>query len=516
LTREIETLPYAYDNVFDESSCNKGIYEQTIRSIIPSVFEDGKMASVFAYGQTGSGKTFTMMGCNVTGIHAGRNEDNRANYGLYYMAALDVFQLAELEEFSHMSIGISLFEIYGGKLFDLLNKRNQIRCLEDSRGKVCFPGLSEHPVTCAEEVMEVIEDGARKRSTGTTSKNADSSRSHAILQIHVRKTIGRKENIEHGRLTFIDLAGSERGADTDKANRATRLEGAEINTSLLALKEVIRALATGDSMAHIPFRGAKLTQVLKESFVGQNSCSVMIACIAPNLSNCEHTLNTLRYADRVKERNSEDGTLPASVISNNLVRSIKLSKRHLLDKENDNSIDTTSEKLLSEEEYEDSFTQSDNEDHESYDIIDHVESSPPINEENEREEEEEEKEERQIDFGNVMSPNAYYEAHAIDELLAKSPESGMVTSASRKVRNACDLVSTHRDCMAEMLTMCKEEMILANNADGDRDNIDFYLSELSQIHEGQCTMLATLHDKLTQFREMKTLVDDESFEDLRE
>jgi len=265
LTREIETLPYAYDNVFDESSCNKGIYEQTIRSIIPSVFEDGKMASVFAYGQTGSGKTFTMMGCNVTGIHAGRNEDNRANYGLYYMAALDVFQLAELEEFSHMSIGISLFEIYGGKLFDLLNKRNQIRCLEDSRGKVCFPGLSEHPVTCAEEVMEVIEDGARKRSTGTTSKNADSSRSHAILQIHVRKTIGRKENIEHGRLTFIDLAGSERGADTDKANRATRLEGAEINTSLLALKEVIRALATGDSMAHIPFRGAKLTQVLKES-----------------------------------------------------------------------------------------------------------------------------------------------------------------------------------------------------------------------------------------------------------
>ena len=107
-----------------------------------------------------------------------------------------------------------------------------------------------------------------------------------------------KKNVEHGRLTFIDLAGSERGADTAKASRATRLEGAEIDTSLLALKEVIRSLATGDSMKHIPFRGSNLTQVLKESFVGKNSQSVMVACVAPNISNCEHTINTLRYAEK--------------------------------------------------------------------------------------------------------------------------------------------------------------------------------------------------------------------------
>jgi len=105
-----------------------------------------------------------------------------------------------------------------------------------------------------------------------------------------------------GRLTFIDLAGSERGADTNQSNKTTRLEGAEINTSLLALKEVIRALAIGSSTNHIPFRGSKLTQVLKESFVGKSSQAVMVACVAPNLTNCEHTLNTLRYADRVKER----------------------------------------------------------------------------------------------------------------------------------------------------------------------------------------------------------------------
>ena len=51
---------------------------------------------------------------------------------------------------------------------------------------------------------------------------------------------------------------------------------------------------------HLPFRNSKLTQVLKESFVG-NCRTVMIGNISPALGATEHTLNTLRYTDRVKE-----------------------------------------------------------------------------------------------------------------------------------------------------------------------------------------------------------------------
>jgi kinesin family protein 2/24 len=104
--------------------------------------------------------------------------------------------------------------------------------------------------------------------------------------------------LQVGKISFIDLAGSERGADTFDNNRQTRLEGAEINKSLLALKECIRAL---DSDArHVPFRGSKLTAVLRDSFVGETARTVMIANISPTASCVEHTLNTLRYADRVK------------------------------------------------------------------------------------------------------------------------------------------------------------------------------------------------------------------------
>ena len=46
-------------------------------------------------------------------------------------------------------------------------------------------------------------------------------------------------------------------------------------------------------------RGSKLTEVLRDSFVGE-SRTVMIANVSPNSASCEHTLNTLRYADRVK------------------------------------------------------------------------------------------------------------------------------------------------------------------------------------------------------------------------
>ena len=99
-------------------------------------------------------------------------------------------------------------------------------------------------------------------------------------------------------MSFIDLAGSERGADVADTKKQTRMDGAEINKSLLALKECIRAL--DQDKKHTPFRGSKLTLVLKDSFTG-NCKTVMIGNISPSSNSCEHTLNTLRYADRVKE-----------------------------------------------------------------------------------------------------------------------------------------------------------------------------------------------------------------------
>lgn len=66
------------------------------------------------------------------------------------------------------------------------------------------------------------------------------------------------------------------------------------------MKECVRALDTNSS--HVPYRASKLTLVLKDSFTNKRSRTVMIAAVSPAASSADHTINTLRYADRIKER----------------------------------------------------------------------------------------------------------------------------------------------------------------------------------------------------------------------
>lgn len=399
---------------------------------------------------------------------------------------------------------MSLFEIYGGKLYDLLNSRNPVKCLENHKGRVCFPGLSEHPISNAEELMKLIEAGSSNRSTGSTSANRDSSRSHAVLQLHLRKTVGKRENVEHGRLTFIDLAGSERGADTDKASRTTRLEGADINTSLLALKEVIRALATGDSMTHIPFRGSKLTQVLKESFIGINSRTVMVACVAPNMTNCENTLNTLRYADRVKERNSETGRVADSVAkASNIImkpRSAPSNSQSDLEKPVEPRLSISDH----DNDYQDDEDDEDDEDNWLSEFDDEAD-----------EDDDEDNYDEGIDELNevLRSPVA---TRLDGDSFFGSDRNGRNGRRMTKKEAAVPLVNAHRTIMTEMLGMVKQEMTLVNCTDADRELIDEYLDELEIIQDQQLSMISTLRESLVQYYARRPSDDDDaSFDDLR-
>ncbi|XP_018614921.1 kinesin-like protein KIF2A isoform X3 [Scleropages formosus] len=299
LTRYLENQTFRFDYAFDDSTTNEMVYRFTARPLVETIFERG-MATCFAYGQTGSGKTHTM-----GGDFSGKNQD--CSKGIYALAARDVFLMLKKPNYKKLDLQVyaTFFEIYSGKVFDLLNRKAKLRVLEDGKQQVQVVGLQEREVKCTEDVLKLIEVGNSCRTSGQTSANAHSSRSHAVFQI-----ILRRKGKMHGKFSLIDLAGNERGADTSSADRQTRLEGAEINKSLLALKECIRAL--GRNKPHTPFRASKLTQVLRDSFIGENSRTCMIATISPGMASCENTLNTLRYANRVKEFGISPSDIPFS------------------------------------------------------------------------------------------------------------------------------------------------------------------------------------------------------------
>lgn len=99
------------------------------------------------------------------------------------------------------------------------------------------------------------------------------------------------------KMHLVDLAGSER-AKKSQLDKARMKEGIKINTSLLALGNVISALV--DNKSHVPYRDSKLTKLLEDS-LGGNSRTLMIACASPADYNYEESLNTLRYADRARK-----------------------------------------------------------------------------------------------------------------------------------------------------------------------------------------------------------------------
>ena len=220
-----------------------------------------------------------------------------------------------------------------GLLYDLLNNRNKVQALEDKNQKVQIYGLTEKEVSNPKEMQDIVDFANKMRTTHNTVTNETSSRSHAICNF-VIKVEGKREDEEYAKLTLVDLAGSERATETQSNNKSRLAEGAEINKSLLALKECIRALdvrkAKGNNEQHVPFRNSKLTLVLRDSFLGKaNLCKIiMISCVSPSNHSSNHTINTLRYADRLKEKTSSystgggvpqrKATLPQGSNNNNL------------------------------------------------------------------------------------------------------------------------------------------------------------------------------------------------------
>ena len=220
LTKYIDNHRFRFDYGFHESCNNELVYQFTGKPLVQALFQ-GNNPMVFAYGQTGSGKTYTM-GADLS------QRDLDFSKGIYALTANDIFrQLNRAPHQGQFDVFCTFFEIYCTKVFDLFNEKKRLRVLEDHKNLVQVVGKKEEQVETVEQVMSLIRRGMSVRTSGTTSANEHSSRSHAIFQIALKRKNTTKE---YGKISLIDLAGSERGRDTQATDKVALMEGNTTST----------------------------------------------------------------------------------------------------------------------------------------------------------------------------------------------------------------------------------------------------------------------------------------------
>jgi hypothetical protein len=254
------------------------------------------------------------------------------------MGALE-YTASRLESFN---VEISFFEIHGKKCFDLLNDRQSIHLRSDENDAVQVRGAKMHLLEHAKysDILDIFLRAIKLRRSEETERNPISSRSHAICVLRIKPP--GVELAKAGKITFVDLAGSERNYETVKMTASQHRESADINFSLMALKNCFRAyyysmeelIAKRDAMRGVGasergssdaantrakcriqtagskatsgaiYRASLLTRVLKECFSvptmeeflsGRIHKTTIIATVSPAAVDAHHTINTLDH-----------------------------------------------------------------------------------------------------------------------------------------------------------------------------------------------------------------------------
>lgn len=291
-----EKHSYAFDRVFTAGTPNRSVFEEC-QELVQSVI-DGYNVSILSYGQTGSGKTFGMSG--VDGI----------------IPSSISHLLSEIRRLKEKGwdyvVEASFVEVYNEMINDLLGDAKSWDTEDESAntrskkkdkhevhhdpitGKTTVSNLTARalwpppkddaswPPPVAEAAAEasdasnvdeatayttkavdqLLDTAAKNRRVAATKSNERSSRSHSIFMLTLKGSCAATGESSEGVLNLVDLAGSERLKQSG-AEGSRLKETAAINKSLSSLGDVIAALGSGKSEAHVPYRNSKVSITLQ-------------------------------------------------------------------------------------------------------------------------------------------------------------------------------------------------------------------------------------------------------------
>nr|CAI5833607.1 unnamed protein product [Callosobruchus analis] len=276
---------FCFDKVFSQRATQEELFKEIAPYVQSAV--DGYDVCVFAYGQTGSGKTYTMLG------------EDCGNEGVIPRTVELIFRTIEALKKTNWEYEVhaSVLEIYNENLRDLLSPTaNQNMEIRHNCGKeTTVTNLTIEKVRSADDLQRLMELAQKYRTVAATNYNEHSSRSHAVTKIYLTGVNRDTKVCYKGSISLVDLAGSENAklVENDRMK-----ETKHINKSLTILGNVMLALYNKNK--HIPYRESKLTFLLQSS-LGGTSKTLLIVNVSPFEENFNESLNSLRFASKVKE-----------------------------------------------------------------------------------------------------------------------------------------------------------------------------------------------------------------------
>ena len=357
---------YHYDHVLGSTSKQEDVFRAVV-PLVDCVATGKRNATILASGATGCGKTHTIMGTAETPgvlpravarmfrrLHAKSNPHRHYRVLLTYvelyrnrfvdlLSDIDDDRSSTSSSSSHnvawsTSKSSGLGRSYGGGRMSLgrqsssglhgSNGAQQSIELHESKSRGIFltgGDTLETEVNSVEEALACVRAGNLRRATSSTDANARSSRSHAIVTIHVEFAHPRDPTRigKRSKLHIIDLAGSER-VSVSGATGARLQEAQAINLSLTALSNVLMALSSsktrgatksGDNhLWLVPYRNSKLTHLLKDS-LGGTALTIFLAHVRSTPEQYRQTMLTLDYASRAKTIKNRAPPTPSGLSS---------------------------------------------------------------------------------------------------------------------------------------------------------------------------------------------------------
>ncbi|DAZ97986.1 TPA: hypothetical protein N0F65_005144 [Lagenidium giganteum] len=276
---------FAFDKVFGPECTQRDVYEQ-IEPVVVS-FADGYNACIMAYGQTGSGKTHTMLG---------NGDVDPELEGMIPRALQQVFDITSSRQITYKdALSVSMIEIYNDQIIDLLSEDNG----KTGRSAIVKSenDITNRQVTEWSHVTDILAEGNSNRNIASTSMNVESSRSHALVFLHLESQHRETLEMHKSTLCLVDLAGSERISRSQVEGERLK-ETQHINKSLAALGDVVYALQ--HKAKHTPYRNSKLTYMLRDMLSGQAKTLLMLQ-LSPDDDDVEESLCSLNFGARASQ-----------------------------------------------------------------------------------------------------------------------------------------------------------------------------------------------------------------------